>query len=104
MKLNTFERLTILNVLPQEGDLTTIKLVRQAREELSFSAEEHEALKFVTSEDGNTLTWNSAAETEKDYDFPVKITAMIRERFVQLNKDKKLTEAHLTLCEKFEVE
>jgi len=44
VKLTPFERLTLLNILPPEGDLSAIKIQRQLRESLSFSEAEHAKL------------------------------------------------------------
>jgi len=51
MKLRTYERLLLLNVLPREGDLTMIRIVRQLREALSFTEEEHAALNVRQGQD-----------------------------------------------------
>ena len=37
-------RLMLLGILPAEGDLTTIRIVRELREGLSFSETEHKQL------------------------------------------------------------
>jgi len=46
VKLNVQERLTMLNGLPAEGDIISLKSVRLLREKLSFTDEEHERLQF----------------------------------------------------------
>ena len=44
MKLSVFERLILLNVMPKEGDFTTLKIIRNLQEALSFSEEELKVL------------------------------------------------------------
>ena len=56
MDLTVRERLLLLQILPRQGDLTTIKIVRRLREELSFDEDEHRQLNFQQT-DGQ-LTWN----------------------------------------------
>lgn len=96
------DRILLLSVLPVEGDLTTLKLVRQARESLSFDEAEHAALNI--HQDGQRVVWNTSNERDKDISIGAKITSMIHDRLIELSKQKKLTEQHLPLCEKFEVE
>ncbi len=46
MKLTVLERLRAQGLLPGEGDFATLKVVRKARETLSFNDEELELLEF----------------------------------------------------------
>ena len=62
MNLNVLERLLLLNHLPKEGDITTIKLVRKLRESLSFSEDEHKKLKFAEQE--GRVTWQENIEKD----------------------------------------
>ena len=100
MELNTFDRLVMLNILPKEGDFTTLKIIRKMREDLSFNEEEHKALEFKTLENGN-LQWNLGADKLKDITFGEKATDIIKETLRKLDKDKKLTDQHLSLYIKF---
>ena len=45
MKLSVYERLILLNILPKEGNFTTLKTVRVLKERLSFD-DEFEELNF----------------------------------------------------------
>lgn len=69
MKLNVLERLLLLGLLPESGSLTTIRIVREQRETLSFKEHEHEVLIFQTLPNGN-VRWRSPEEwkTFKRYD------------------------------------
>ena len=40
MKLTIFERTRLLGILPPQGDILTLKILRKLRESLSFSEEE----------------------------------------------------------------
>lgn len=99
MKLNVLERLKVLELLPKEGDVTTIKLVRKLRESLSFSEEEHKTLNFRQL--GTQLQWSKKEVPEKDVHFGEIGIKMIVDALKQLDKIKKLKEAHLSLYEKF---
>ena len=99
MKLNVYERLILLNVLPKEGDFTTLKIIRALRETLSFSEAEHKALEFKQEE--QNIQWKQEADKPKDVTFGEKATDIIVEVLKKLNTDKKLTEQHYGLYEKF---
>jgi hypothetical protein len=99
MELNVIERLILLNILPKEGNFTTLKIVRKLREGLSFTEEEHRVLNFV-SENGN-MAWQKAGDT------PVSIYIgeigenIIKDLLLKLDKEEKLTEQHASLYVKF---
>ena len=101
MKLGVFDRLMILNNLPAEGNLTTIKIVRELREALSFTEDEHAMLNFVT-EDG-VVRWSGPQDYEVEIPIGAKGSEMIRKAFEALSKEEKLTVQHLSVCEKFGV-
>lgn len=100
-ELTVLERLILLNVLPKEGDFTTLKLLRKLRENLSFDEEEHKVLNFV--QDGDQITWSvpAAAKVVKRIQIGEKQHDLIHDALKKLNDEKKLTEQHLTLYEKF---
>jgi hypothetical protein len=99
MELGVFDRLILLNILPKEGDFTTLKIVRKLREDLSFSEEEHKALNF--QQDEGNIKWQSEADKPKEIQFGEKATDLIVSTLKKLNTDKKLTEQHFNLYSKF---
>jgi len=104
-KLGVKDRLILLNVLPPEGNLATIRIVRELREALSFSEAEHADLQMVQKD--NQLTWNDKAEAAagpRSIDIGAKGQEIIREALGKLDTDEKLTADHLELCDLFEYE
>jgi len=101
MELTTLERLVLLNMLPAEGDITTLRIVRELREALSFSEEEHARLD-IRQDDGR-LVWTDDGST-KEVDIGPKAHRLIAGQLESLNADGKLTEQHLPLCDTFGVE
>jgi len=99
MKLNVLDRLLLLNILPQEANFITLKIVRNLRNDLSFSEEEHKKYKFVETE--GRVNWNPAEDQFKEVHVGEKATDIIVEELEKLDKDKKLTMEHLSLFEKF---
>jgi len=104
MKLSVLERLLVLGILPEEGDYVTLKVIRRGKMELSFSEDEIKKYKFenITTEDGKMSTkWDSTIEQDSEIKLGSKVISLISEGLEKLNKDKKLTEQHYTLYEKF---
>ena len=60
MKLSVIERLTLQAMLPEKGSFTNLKLIRVAREALSFTDAEHRLLQFrvETVGDQQVSKWN----------------------------------------------
>ena len=113
MKLTVFERLILLNILPGEGDFTTLKIVRHLREDLSFTEEEHKLANFKNEgeifedDEGNKsvvgkgqVRWKDEVK-EKEIKIGEKATDIIVDVLGNLNKDKKLRNEHMSLYEKF---
>ena len=101
MELNTFERLILLAILPKEGNFITLKIVRQLRESLSFTEEEVKVLNFVQDVENEKVTWDQAADKPKEITIGEKATDIVVEALKALDKEKKLTEQHYGLYEKF---
>jgi len=124
VELSVFERLMLLNILPAEGDLPTLRVVRKMREDLSFTEAEHAALRLDNKE--GQITWRTALPQEEAEAMPSdkaaelnayiaalnkgveialgpKAREIAREALEKMNKEKKLREEHLSLCDKFEV-
>jgi len=103
MKLNVLERILLGNMLSKcESDFTTLRLVRQVRETLSFSDREAKMLNFIP--DGKTLNWNPAADLEiGEVEILISdtVAGIIKKMLTDLNDAAKLTEQFFSLYEKF---
>jgi len=99
MKLEVFERVVLLNLLPKEGDYTALKLMRKLREDLSFSEEEHRRLNFRHNE--GQLSWDQGEPAPKEVEIGVTMFNLIRDVLQKMDKERKLTEMHMGLFEKF---
>ena len=100
MELDVKERLALLDILPREGDYTTIRVVRELREQLSFSVEEHELYGFKYTDEGQ-VTWTLDAEQNRQFMFPAKARHIIEEALQKADRGKKLTADHVSIYEKF---
>lgn len=99
MELNVYDRLILLNIMPKEGDFTTLKIVRKLREDLSFSEDEHKALEFK-NENGQ-VQWKQAGDVPKEVSIGEKAADLIADVLKKLDKEKKLQEAHYRVYELF---
>ena len=102
MELTVLERLLLLNMLPVEGDLTTIRIVRDLRVELSFDEAEHAALNF-RSVGTEQVQWDDDAIADKSFDFGAKATALIVTALEKLDSEHKVQQQHLDLFDKFKI-
>ena len=96
------DRFVLLNVLPPEGDVTTIKIVHRLRQDLAPTEQEFKDYKIVQKE--GQVMWDDRVEQKKgaqEKKIGPKAYIMIEEAFEKLNKEKKLTEGHLDTFLKF---
>jgi len=98
MKVNVLERLILLNILPKEGSYANIKLLRVARENLSFDEKENKELNF--NQDGDNLTWTQGAK-DKEIELGEIVTQMVVKELTKMDKEEKITSEHESLYEKF---
>ncbi len=99
MKLSVFERLMLLNILPERGDITTIRIRRELRDALSFSEAEHKELDFESDESG--LHWKSDVDGSKDVAIGKKARELIVETLEELSKAGDFTDQHLDVYDRF---
>lgn len=99
MQLSVKERILLLNLLPKEGNFTNLKLLRVAREALSFTELETKALNF--RQEGDQMFWDVTADGLVDIPIGEVVTLLIITELKKLDADNKLQEQHLSLFEKF---
>lgn len=103
MKINVMDRLMLLTVLPKEGSFASLKLLRVAREALSFSDDELKILNLREEVDTGgvkRLIWNEGVE-DKEINLGKTVTDMVVEQLKTLDKQNRLTESHIPIYEKF---
>ena len=102
MKLDMKDRFVLLNILPPEGDIATIKIVHRLRMELAPTEKEFKDYKIVQKE--GQVMWDDAMEKKRgaqEKNIGAKAFRLIEEAFEKLDKDKKITEGHLETFLKF---
>lgn len=99
VELNVAERLTLMSVLPREGNFVTLKVLRETNDKLGLSEEE---LKFYEVEqDEDKVHWNPDKDKGTELEFGDRATDIIVDALKNLDKSKKLTQRHFTLYDKF---
>ena len=99
MQMQVCDRIALLGILPQEGDFTTLKIVRELREALSFTEAEHAELSI--QHEGQTIRWNVEADTPREIDIGKKAAQVIAGSLETLNSEKALRGEHVRLYELF---
>lgn len=100
MLLSLRERLVLVRVLPVEGSLLTMKVVTALRDDLLPTEQERVDWKIIESEDG-VIRWGPGLPQDVEIHVPLPVVGIITEALQELDKQKKLTAEHLSLCEKF---
>ena len=99
MKFNVLERIVLSQILPKDGSFLNLKLIRVAKEALSFNEEENKALCFVQK--GEVLNWKEGVVEDKEVKLGAVIIDLIVNKLKELDKSASLTENHISLYEKF---
>ena len=100
MELTVADRIMLGAMLtPIAADVVTLRIVRSLQEELGFSDEEAEELKF-NNENGR-VTWNLDVPQTKEFDFKPAALRIVQEQLKKASKSKTLTLQQLDLYDKF---
>ena len=102
MEFSVLERINLLSILPKEGDITTLRIIRDLRDALSFSEDDHKLLHFQAV--GGQTAWDvkgGKAVGLKDVPLGEKALDIIKDVLKKLNEWKKLTLDTLALYERF---
>ena len=99
MKLNVSDRLAILSLLPRQGDVTTLRIIRDLERELSFSEEEHAELGF--RREGELLMWDSSKDKVKEIAFGERARRVVYDVLESKSKAQTLGREFLGLYEMF---
>jgi hypothetical protein len=101
MELTVVDRVILLSVLPREGDISTLKILRDLQAAIGFTEEEVEKLEMKSSEKGTTWRQDEGAKLNKDIEIGPRAYNVIEDAFKRLSEAKKLTLEHLPTFEKF---
>ena len=101
-KLNLFERLVIMGLLPQTGNFATLKIVIEANLMLGATDEESVIAGLKPDGQGGVVAqfgWTTVPE--KEFIFKETLLGIIRDALQKLEDGEKLTMEHFRVYEKF---
>jgi len=105
MELNIAERFALLGILPQQGNVITLRIIRELQTRLSLTEEEikHYNVQNHVNPDGSArITWNpELSEEEKDIAIGEAATGVIKGQLTKLNAQNQLHVSMLPIYEKF---
>jgi len=100
MKLSIPERLMLLNVLgAAEGNVTTLRVVRDLQRLIGFDEAELEAIGFV--QEGPTVKWKPEADVEREFLISPATQKVVADLLKRIESQGQMTMNHLPLYERF---
>jgi len=102
VKLNAFERLVVMGLLPQTGNFATLKIVTEANLMLGPTDEESVLLGLDPTPEGGVMArlgWDKVPE--KEFTFKETLLGIIKDALTKLDEENKLTMEHFRVYEKF---
>ena len=102
IKLSLTDRLALTQILPKDGDIITVMLVKDLREKIAIKPDEIE--KFNFRKEGNQLLYDDAADlpiNHKEIEMTGKQKIVVEDVLKKLDGEKALTQHHISLYEKF---
>lgn len=104
MDLTIMERFTLLSVLPEQGNLGTLRIVRKLREDLGFTEDELVEYKVEFGDNGRVEWGKEYATVEKTIPMGAVARQTVVDVLTALNEKEEVGLQHLSLFDKFEIE
>jgi hypothetical protein len=104
--LNVLERSTLIEMLPGEGNIITLRLKRDLITKVGFSAKDFEEFEIKSIQDENDptkswTTWNAKGVAPTEKDFADAEIELVKKELQKLDSAGKLTDKMLSIYEKF---
>lgn len=100
MELNVPERVSLLKILPREGNYLTMKMVKNITGKVILSEEEAEKYEF--RQEGSQILWNDLGKTErKEINLDENEISVIKQAVIKLENEQKITMDLVCLHERF---
>jgi len=99
MNLNVLDRIHLLQFLPREGDIVSLRILQTLRMSISFTEDEIKKFGLNTDQETAKTTWDD----DEEVDIPIgeKATDIIVDAFKKLNAEKRLPDTAIDLYDKF---
>ena len=102
IKLGVGDRFALIGLLPTEAGIATICIVEAMSKKLTPNEKEQEAIGLTPLPNGG-ITWNAEKATDRNIPFSGFEVKLVVERLQKMDKEKKLTKAHIKIWDKFVV-
>ena len=100
--LNVLERLKLCSILPPEGSLVTLRMIRTLIGKLGLSAEEITRYEVVTLDPATgQVRWNEAGMVPVSIELEDAEIELIKKQLKDLDAKNKLTPDMVSACEVF---
>jgi adenylate cyclase class IV len=99
IKLNVLERVLLLNMLPQRGNLANIRAISNTAKIIMITPEEEK--EFDIQKGPQMTTWNESGKEEKEFEIPASSIKTIRLILHKLDTEEALPVNAGSLVEKF---
>jgi len=100
MLLSVRQRIVLLQLIPpQSGNLTTLRIVRKLREDLSFTEEEHKKFDMRPEDDG--VAWDAELAEPKEVEIGEVAHGIIVDNLKMMNQREVLPEDCLDIIHLF---
>jgi hypothetical protein len=93
-------RIMILNLLPQEGNIVTIRMFRDLAEKVGLTAEEHTEFQVRQDVPGQ-VQWNEKGNEPKEFEFADAEVEIIKAELIKRNEKNQLTADMIPIYDKF---
>ena len=98
--LTVQDRIALLSILPAQGNITTLKIVRQLREDLSFTEDEHKQYGIVMED--SRILWDASLNGQTaDVKIGLKAREVIVASLNDMDRKKKLEDGHVGIWNRF---
>ena len=90
MKLRIKERITLLNLLPSQGNITSMTIKYDLKEKIKITQEEIVGMELQESD--GLIKWNDSKDLGKDIEFTELELKMIKDILKELDEKKQLND------------
>lgn len=99
MNLSIKERLVLLNILPGQETYANMLVIKNLRDEVGFSEEDHQYL-GITENDGD-VSWDPDKQADKEVSIGVTAYGIIKKAFKKLDSDQMVSIELMDVYERF---
>lgn len=102
-ELNVNERLLLLNIMPQKGNIVNLRVIKDIVKDVGFSEEEIKEFEIKSTNDGKVM-WNSQKAKTKKINLGDTGRGLILNEFKKLNDKNEIPMEYLSFYEKINKE